>query len=55
MIKVVRELPPRDSCRILVSFESRYGTWLDFPSVNELMTIPKADSDLLIFFASSNV
>lgn len=25
MIRVVRELPPSDSCRIRVSFESRYG------------------------------
>ena len=28
MISVVRELPPRDSCRIRVSLESRYGTCL---------------------------
>ncbi len=25
MMSVVRELPPRDSCRIRVSLESRYG------------------------------
>jgi hypothetical protein len=28
---------------------------LTLPSVKELMTIPNADKDLLIFFASSNV
>lgn len=25
MIRVVREFPPKDSCRILVNLESRYG------------------------------
>jgi hypothetical protein len=29
MIRVVRELPPRDSCRMRVNFESLYGTWVD--------------------------
>ena len=28
MIKVVREFPPKDSCRIRVSLESRYGICL---------------------------
>ena len=36
MISVVRELPPSDSCRILVSLESLYGMCEDFPSVREL-------------------
>ena len=73
MISVVRELPPRDSWRMRVNFESRYGMWLDwrtvelvpcnhyhrtfhtFPSVSALMTIPRAERDLLIFLASSKV
>ena len=29
--------------------------WLDLPSVKALMTIPRADNDLFIFFASSSV
>lgn len=30
MIKVVRLLPPSDSCRIRVNLESRYGIWADY-------------------------
>ena len=53
----VWELPPRDSCRILVSLESRYGmkAFFDFCSVRALMTLPSAESDLLIILASSKV
>jgi hypothetical protein len=73
MTSVVRELPPSDSCRMRVSFESRYGMCfacarrqrcararacaprLAFESVSALMTMPSAESDLLIFLASSSV
>jgi hypothetical protein len=37
-----------------VSFESRYGTNLASLSVSALMTLPSADNDLLICFASSS-
>ena len=47
-------LPPRASCRIRVSFESRYGTCF-FWSASDLMTCPSAESDWLIFMASSRV
>jgi len=30
IIKVVLELPPRDSCKIRVSLLSRYGMWDDY-------------------------
>lgn len=33
MINVVRELPPRDSCKMRVSFESRYGTCVDWQRI----------------------
>lgn len=72
MMRVVRELPPKDSWRIRVNFESRYGICfacesLDIDhvtcdhaqytllSVRALMTMPRADKDLLIFLASSRV
>lgn len=51
---VVRAFPPRDSCRIRVSFESLYGMCVLFPSARAEMTFPSAESDLLMFFASSN-
>mmetsp|Transcript_151008 Transcript_151008/g.263113 ORF Transcript_151008/g.263113 Transcript_151008/m.263113 type:complete len:232 (-) Transcript_151008:491-1186(-) len=54
MIKEVLALPPRDSCSTRVSFESRYGTCVYFLSVSALMTLPKAERDRFIFFASSN-
>ena len=38
MISDVFELPPKDSYKILVNFESRYGTCYDLPSVKELIT-----------------
>ena len=56
MTRQVAELPPRDSCSILVNLESRYGMKPDFfVSVRALMTLPRADNDLLIIFASSSV
>ena len=55
IINHVLEFPPSDSCKILVNFESLYGTWVDFPSVRLFITNPRELNDLLIFFASSNV
>jgi len=46
--------PPRDSWRIRVNLESLYGIWVLLPSANALITFPSADSDLLMFLASSN-
>ena len=55
MTRQVDELPPSDSCRILVSFESRYGMKLFFfISVRAFITLPRAESDLLIILASSS-
>lgn len=54
MMMVVRAFPPRDSCRIRVSFESLYGMCVLFPSARADMTFPRAESDLLMFLASSN-
>lgn len=50
---VVLAFPPSDSCKILVSLESRYGMCVLLPSANALITLPRADNDLLIFLASS--
>lgn len=50
---VVLALPPSDSCKIRVSLESLYGIWDLFPSANAEITLPNAESDLLIFLASS--
>lgn len=44
------------SCRMRVSLESRYGMWFALlvePLVRAFITFPKAESDLLIVFASS--
>eukprot|EP00966_Prymnesium_polylepis_P105610 2446065-Prymnesium_polylepis.1 len=53
---MVTELPPSDSCSTRVSFELRYGmkTFLPFfdCSASALMTLPSAESDLLIFAPS---
>jgi len=54
IIIVVRAFPPNDSCNIRVSFESRYGMCVFLSSANADITLPKADNDLFIFFASSN-
>ena len=54
MISAVLALPPSESCSTRVSFESRYGTCVDLPSVSALITCPRALRDLLIFFASSS-
>ena len=53
-INEVLLLPPRASCSILVSFESLYGTCVDFPSVRAFITMPNIVKLLFIFFASSN-
>ena len=54
IIKWVLELPPKLSCSNRVSLESLYGTCYFFYEVRALITFPRADKDLLIFFASSN-
>lgn len=56
MIRAVLELPPRDSESSLVNLDSLYGMKLPFLfSVNALITLPKADSDLLMPLASFKV
>lgn len=35
-----------------MSFESRYGICVDFPSTKAEITFPRADKDRLIFVAS---
>ena len=44
-------LPPKEDCRILVSFESRNGT-KSLPDASLLITVPSAKSDWLILHAS---
>lgn len=52
---VVLQLPPRESSRMRVSLESRYGTWpRPLASVSALMTLPRALRDWLIFLLSSS-
>lgn len=36
MMSVVREFPPRDSCRIRVSLESRYGMYLTCAHIDDI-------------------
>lgn len=49
----VRLLPPREFLRIKVSLLSLYGIWVvDFFSVKALITLPRAERDLLILPAS---
>jgi hypothetical protein len=56
MTRHVYELPPRDSWSIRVSFESLYGICPpDLASVRALITLPRAERDLLIILASSSV
>ena len=55
MIKHVLELPPKLSLSIRVNLESRYGTWVLFPSVRAVITCPKVVRLLLIVLASSRV
>lgn len=57
IIIVVRAFPPKDSCKIRVNLESRYGTnaFFSVELANAVITLPKADNDLLMFFASSNI
>lgn len=52
---MVLVLPPKESCNKRVSFESLYGMCWDFPSTNADMTLPRADNDKLILFASFNL
>mmetsp|Transcript_13711 Transcript_13711/g.38985 ORF Transcript_13711/g.38985 Transcript_13711/m.38985 type:complete len:221 (+) Transcript_13711:1337-1999(+) len=47
----VRQLPPRESLRRRVSFESRYGT-NELPDASALMQFPRASSDRLMFAPS---
>ena len=54
IIKHVLEFPPKDSDNIRVSLESLYGTWVDFPSVKAVITIPSDVRLLFIVLASSN-
>jgi len=43
---VVLQLPPRESSKILVNFESLYGIWgLALRSVSAAITFPKALKD----------
>ena len=55
-IIAVRQLPPSESCRMRVSFESRYGTCTLRPLASHSvdMTLASAESDRLIFFDSSS-
>jgi hypothetical protein len=46
---IVFVLPPSESWSNLVSFESLYGIWCDFPSTKALITFPSALSERLIF------
>ena len=55
MTRHVFEFPPRDSDKILVNFDSRYGIWWTFLSVSALMTLPSVVKLLLIILASSRV
>ena len=53
-IIVVLQLPPNESSKMRVSFESRYGMcWRPRASVSAAMTLPSAERDWLIFFVSS--
>jgi len=54
---IVLELPPSESYKILVNFDSLYGTWLTFPlvSVRAEMTLPKASRPLLMLIPSLSV
>jgi hypothetical protein len=47
-IKKVWEFPPKESCRILVNFESLYGINY-LPSDNAAITLPKLSNPLFIF------
>ena len=50
-INDVLELPPNDYCNTLVNLLYLYGIWVDLPSVNEFITLPKVVSEALIFLA----
>lgn len=55
-ITAVRAFPSSEDCRMRVSLESRYETWLfsDFDASDEI-TRDRTDKERLIFRASSNV
>jgi len=56
IIRAVFELPPSDSERSLVSFDSQYGMKLfSFPSVSALITFPSVVNERLIPLASFKV
>jgi len=50
----VLESCPKESWRILVSFESRKGMCLEAGSIREAATFPRAARDVFIDFASSS-
>ena len=54
IISNVFELPPSDSDKILVSFDSLYGICDTFLSVRATITLPSVVKLLLMFLASSN-
>ena len=55
-IITVLELPPKESYKILVNFESLYGMCLDFLSlVRAWITLPRAKRPILIFIPSLRV
>ena len=56
-IRVVLQFPPKLSSNNLVIFEFLYGIWilLLFKSVRDAITLPKAESEVLIFLHSSNL
>lgn len=55
-IRVVFELPPKDSLRSLVNLELRYGTWPFPPRLSDkaFITVPKLVKLRLIFLAYSS-
>ena len=53
-IITVRQFPPMESLRSLVSLEFLYGMYLA-PSARALMQLPRASSDLLMLDPSRNL
>ena len=52
IINVVLLLPPNDSWRIRVNFESLYGIWTFFLEDKADITLPKVDKDKFMALAS---
>lgn len=48
---VVKHYPPNDYCNSLVNLESLYGI-CGYPVESALITIPRVNNDLFIFWAS---